>query len=79
MNSPPLPLIMVAMAAKDTTTETRQAAPKRQSKAKSNTSRPATMAAAPEMSGSMCASRVSVEAAQPSTMRRSSPVACVSK
>ena len=70
---------MVAMAPNEITTEMRHAAPKRQSKAKSNTSRPVTMAAAPEMSGSMCASSVSVEAAQPSTMRRSSPVACASK
>ena len=79
MNSMPLPLIMVASAAMLTTTATRHDAPKRQSNAASMTSMPTTMATEPATSGSMWASNVSVEAAQPSTMRRSSPVACVSK
>ena len=57
MNSAPLPLIMVAMAPNETTTEIRHAAPKRQSRAKSSTSKPTTMAAAPAISGSMCASK----------------------
>ena len=40
---------------------------------------PTIMAIEPAVSGSLCASRPSVSAAQPSTTRRSAPEACVSK
>ena len=79
MNSMPLPDIMDIRHAMEITTATRHDTPRRQSKANSITSMPTTMTTDPAQSGSMCASSVSVCAAQPSMMRRSSPVACVSK
>ena len=79
MNFMPSPLIMRMRQAMETTTASRQAAPRRQSKTKNITSMPTTIATAPETSGSMWASRVSVEEAQPSMTRRSSPEGCAEK
>ncbi len=67
------------MHAIETTTETRHASPSRQSNTKNNAIMPTIIATEPAVSGSLCASSVSVSAAQPSTTRRNAPDACVSK
>ena len=79
MKSMPRPPIIFIMHSIEMTTAARQASPRRQSNTKNMTSMPRIMATDPAVSGSLWASSPSVDAAQPSTTRRSAPDAWLSK